>query len=101
MVIGGFNKMVIGSSFRATLSKSDQVRPFDFQAMQGTSTEQLLTAPALLKSDQVRPFDFQKMKWTSTEQFLPRRFAELGSGGVVIRSNYPPLSDSDRGRSSF
>ena len=73
MVIGGFSKMVIGSSFRATLSKSDQARPFDFQAVQGTSTE----------------------------RFLPRRFAELESRGGVIGSNYPPLSDSDQGRSSF
>ena len=65
--------MVIGGSVSATLSKSDQVRPFDFQAMQGTSTE----------------------------QFLPRCFAELESRGGVIGSNYPPLSDSDQGRSSF
>ena len=51
--------------------------------------------------DQVRPFDFQAMQGTSTEQFLPRRFAELESRGGAIGSNYPPLSDSDRGRSSF
>ena len=44
------------------LFKSDQVRPFDFQKLKWTSTEQLLTAPALLKSD----LSISK-QWTSAE----------------------------------